>query len=309
METDPIRQLHRKRINRVIDHIHAHLDRKLTVDELASVAGLSPYHFHRTFRALVGEPVARYVMRKRLERAGSLLLGDPSAPVSDIAYACGFSSPSVFSRNFRRCFGMSAETFRRTNCHAQSKNRQASGKRDPQDRSYSRYLCRHKTVKTGDTTMDCTFEIKELPALSIAYCRHVGPFDQMESAFSQLMQWAYPRGLLDAPGLQLLSVYHDHPGITAPDKLTSDAGMVVPPDTRAEGCIGRYDIAPGRFAVGRFEIGMDEFREAWDAMFALIAEHGCQCAEGPHYELYRNNRDEHPGRKWIVDICIPVRPL
>ena len=157
--------------------------------------------------------------------------------------------------------------------------------------------------------MDCTFEIKELPALSIAYCRHVGPFDQMEDAFSQLMQWAYPRGLLNGPGLQLLSVYHDHPGITAPDKLTSDAGMVVPPDTRAEGSIGRYDIAPGRFAVGRFEIGMDEFRGAWEAMFALIAEHGCQCAEGPHYELYRNNRDEHPERKWIVDICIPVRPL
>jgi AraC family transcriptional regulator len=42
------------RINRVMDHIERHLDARLSLDELAAVAGFSPFHFHRVFAAMVG---------------------------------------------------------------------------------------------------------------------------------------------------------------------------------------------------------------------------------------------------------------
>ena len=52
---------------------------------------------------------------------------------------------------------------------------------------------------------------------------------------------------------------------------------------------------------------MEEFPDAWHAMYDLVEEHGCCCGTGHHYEIYQNNRDEHPEKKWIVDICIPVK--
>ena len=60
---------YRERILRVRLHIEAHLDESISLEELAAVACFSPYHFHRIFRALVGESVMEHVRRLRLERA------------------------------------------------------------------------------------------------------------------------------------------------------------------------------------------------------------------------------------------------
>ena len=124
--------------------------------------------------------------------------------------------------------------------------------------------------------MNCTFEIKNLPPQPIIYCRHQGALDQMQEAFAKLMQWAYPRGLVTVPGMKLLSVYHDNPDVTEKGRLTADAGMTVNEIVKTEGEIGQYELSGGLYAVGRFEIGMEEFPNAWHAMFDLVAEHGCQ---------------------------------
>lgn len=299
-----------KQVNRVIDYIQLNLDKELSIGELSKQVSLSPYHFHRIFSATVGESLAKYVQRKRLERAASLLLGDSSQPVTNVAYECGFNSVNVFCRNFKRHFGVTAEEYRNKKQQTLSKNRQFNSTNDTKDRSYSRYFCQRKTtIITGGKTMNCTFEIKELPAIEIIYCRHQGALDQMQGAFAKLMQWAYPRGLVANPDMKLLSVYHDNPDITEKDKLTADAGMIVAEKVKTDGEIGAYQISSGQYAVGRFEVSMEEFPDAWHMMFRLIAEHGSQCTAGTHYEVYLNNRDEHPERKFIIDICIPVKPL
>ena len=59
----------RARILRVLAFVQEHLDEDLGIDRLAAVAGASPWHFHRMFRGLVGEPLAAHVRRLRLERA------------------------------------------------------------------------------------------------------------------------------------------------------------------------------------------------------------------------------------------------
>ena len=69
------------RINRAIDHVLAHLGSPVRLDEVAAVAGLSPFHFHRIFHHSTGESLARFVTRLRLERALRLLIHDRSAMV------------------------------------------------------------------------------------------------------------------------------------------------------------------------------------------------------------------------------------
>ena len=101
------------RMNRVIDHIQCHLADPLDLEQLAAVACFSPFHFHRLFRAWMGETLQAFVHRLRLERAAQLLVFDRVRSISDIAMECGFSSPSSFARAFKTGFGVSAGEWRK----------------------------------------------------------------------------------------------------------------------------------------------------------------------------------------------------
>ncbi len=95
-----------RRMHAVIEHIDRHLDDKLDLATLASVAHFSPFHFHRLFHALVGEPLGDYIRRRRLELAAIRLRSQPDATVMQIALGVGFGSAESFSRAFRARFGL-----------------------------------------------------------------------------------------------------------------------------------------------------------------------------------------------------------
>ena len=78
---------------------------------MARVACFSSYHFHRIFRALMGETLASFVKRVRLERSVYLLSHRNGASLTEIALACGFSSSSDFSRSFRAAYGVPPRRF------------------------------------------------------------------------------------------------------------------------------------------------------------------------------------------------------
>src|SRR5262249_60029181 len=89
----------------VCEFIDSHLDEKISLDALASLAGLSPYHFARAFQQSMGLPPHRYLLRRRLEHVEKML-HDTQLPLSQIALAAGFSDQSHLSRHFRRLTGM-----------------------------------------------------------------------------------------------------------------------------------------------------------------------------------------------------------
>jgi len=79
-------QNYRDRLNRVISHVHANLDEEIRIDDLAEVAHMSPYHWHRIYKAMQGETVATTVKRLRLERAANQLANTDTA-IKEIASA------------------------------------------------------------------------------------------------------------------------------------------------------------------------------------------------------------------------------
>jgi AraC family transcriptional regulator len=100
-----------RRITRALRHIEAHCEEALSIDELAQQAAMSPYHFLRTFRALVGVTPHQYVLHTRLHRA-ALLLRRTEQPVADVAFDCGFGDLSTFNRRFKRVMGRSPSDYR-----------------------------------------------------------------------------------------------------------------------------------------------------------------------------------------------------
>lgn len=101
------------RLERVLRHIEANLDGSLGLDELSGVAALSPFHFHRLFRARLGIGVGEYVRLLRLRRASYRLAFRTDETVTAIALDSGYESPDAFGRAFRRLIGQSPAQFRR----------------------------------------------------------------------------------------------------------------------------------------------------------------------------------------------------
>lgn len=91
-------------LRRLTDFIEANLDRKLSLSELAAVAGISGTRLKTRFRESVGMPVHQYVMRRRVEHARALI-STTSMPASQIALAAGFSHQSHMATTMRRLLG------------------------------------------------------------------------------------------------------------------------------------------------------------------------------------------------------------
>jgi AraC family transcriptional regulator len=103
--------LDHRRLRRVLDYMNANLETVGGLNELASVACLSPFHFNRAFSRVMGVPPHRYLASLRLERAKTLLaVGDTA--IADIALASGFVSQSNFTRAFHRVTGTTPHAYR-----------------------------------------------------------------------------------------------------------------------------------------------------------------------------------------------------
>lgn len=104
---------HRERILRVTHLLNRHLDQKIQLDQLANLACFSPFHFIRVFEAIMGETPQKYIIRKRMERAGFNLLKH-NWSVTDVAFSVSYETPSSFSKIFKSTFGISPRQFRDT---------------------------------------------------------------------------------------------------------------------------------------------------------------------------------------------------
>jgi AraC-like DNA-binding protein len=103
----------RDRIERVLDHIHAHYRTPVSVEALADVAALSPSGFHRLFRRHTHLTVTEYVADLRIGQACALLVNS-AMPVANIADEVGYMNLANFNRRFRALKGMTPREFRRS---------------------------------------------------------------------------------------------------------------------------------------------------------------------------------------------------
>lgn len=93
-----------KAVEKAVSFIKEHLEEELPLKRVAKAVALSPVHFHNTFRTATGKTLRAYVEEQRLRRAVSLLT-ESDKTLTEIAFACGFSSQSYFSFAFRRRMG------------------------------------------------------------------------------------------------------------------------------------------------------------------------------------------------------------
>jgi AraC family transcriptional regulator len=104
--------LPRGRLRAVVAYIEEHLDASPTLEQMAAVAHLNPYHFARQFKRATGLPPHQYVLARRVERAKQLLQGGDDLSLAQVAARAGFSDQSQFCHHFKRLAGVTPGQFR-----------------------------------------------------------------------------------------------------------------------------------------------------------------------------------------------------
>lgn len=216
-----------ERVNHAIDHVTRHLDAPLRLEDVADVACVSPYHFHRVFKAVTGETLNTFVKRTRLERAVFLMSHADPPSLTDVAMACGFSGASDFSRSFRQHFGVPPSVF-------DAKTWRESG-RAKLERTVAPTLL--PRLPAGDNPDGFEARIRSLPERHVAYIRVLKPFEHgnVPAAAARIAEWATAEGL---SGGQWLGYMWEDPDIVPLDKCRYDIGVEVPKGTPVPGGLG-----------------------------------------------------------------------
>jgi AraC family transcriptional regulator len=246
---------HRTRIARSLEHIQSNLDGRLDLETLARASGTSPYHFHRLFRALVGEPPNSYVRRLRLDRAAVHLLYT-LRPINRIGRRAGYGTHEAFTRAFHTAFGCSPTRYRSN----------AS-------------LC--------EPSVPVELSIRRLRRRTIAFLPGVGPYDGVTGGIEQLQAWAAPKGLLE--DASTLGVFRDDQEVTPPDRTRYEAALLVDDSVQPEGEVQVRSLPDCEYAVARVEgqASKDLLRPVYQHLCTrVLPARGRRLADEPNFEVY-----------------------
>lgn len=170
------------RMQRVLDHIDRHLDGDLDLDTVSRIAAFSKFHFQRQFTATFGLSLHRYVQLARLKRASHQLATENARSVTDIAMDAGYDAPDAFARAFRRRFGQSPSSFRKSPDWAPWLA--AFG---PLDNARSKLM---QIIYTPD---DVT--IRDMPPTPVAIMEHRGDRATLGTTIERFIAWRKAAGL------------------------------------------------------------------------------------------------------------------
>lgn len=104
-------QSHSQVVEEIVIYINDHLSQELTVEQLAQISALSPYHFIRVFKRETGYTPHEYVVQARINLA-KYLLKTTQMSVKEISISTGYTAESIFSSAFKRYTGFSPTAYR-----------------------------------------------------------------------------------------------------------------------------------------------------------------------------------------------------
>ncbi|MEZ5840705.1 MAG: AraC family transcriptional regulator [Hyphomicrobiales bacterium] len=273
-----------ERIERATRYIVENLDKDMDLASLAGIACLSPFHFHRIYRAVTGETVIDTVRRNRLHlAAGELITGD--APLADIARRARYASVQAFTRAFNAAYGIAPATYRK-----------------------ARMLdAPHQSRNAPKETAMYDVEIRTIEPISLAAIRHVGPYMEIGKAFERLFPWAFRQGLANSK-TRMIAVYYDDPKSVPAAGLRSDAAISVTKAVPADDTVRPLEVAGGRYAVTIHKGPYAELERAYNWLYReWLPTSGEEPADRPCFEEYLNDPRATPPAELLTAVALPLK--
>ena len=267
----------RRRFERAASLLSGRLDDPPSLAELASAAAVSPFHFHRIWRALTRETVGQTILRLRME-ASQELLRVKDASVTETATAIGFGTPQSFARAFRRHTG-----------------------RTPSEHRNSQSSVAKKDAADMKVAVDRRGEI-----MVVVLRREGKAYTDLNATFGEVWSWAEATDTLQ----HLQGIYGiplDDPASVPVDKLRYDAGLALGVTSAPEpfrvlrlpagefACLRHFGSYGGLEAATQYVVG------EW------LLSSGREPADFPVFHNFINDPDQTPVDELITDILLPLK--
>lgn len=295
------RQIYIEKINAVQDYIENHLEEEINIQQLSKIASFSEYHFQRIFKQFTSESVYSFIKRLRLEKAVFLLRSNGKLTVQDIALSVGFSNQASFAKALKEKYSMCASQIRKNNDleikYMINENR-TNGKVLINDIYYNKPI---------------ELTIRSIEPIKVLYTRYTGAYkgnsDLFSKLFTKLYRFASKNGMVSKE-TKWFAVYHDYGDLTVEEKLRLSVCMSIKNDVTSQGEFGCMELAGGKYAVGRFLLGTDEYQSAWNYMISSwLPDSGYLPDDRLCFEYYPPQEKEDDHARRVVEIFIPIIPL
>lgn len=278
-----------ERIERVVARLERLGDQEAIpgVEELAAVAALSPFHFHRVFRLMTGETLGHLVRRIRLAR-GMSALADGS--VADAAARSGYASSQSYARALKASTALSptdAKRFQSSNAmlHASVSRGPDSG---------------------GTTRPPLSIEVVTVEPFRLVALRNVGDYSELNHGYERLFAAAFSRTGIE----RLVGIYGvplDDPMTVPADKCRFDCAVVIDGAHDASGELRTLELGGGHCARLRHAGSYERIHRTIDQLYAqVIASDDVQLGDAPPYVHYLDDPEHVPEEELRSDIHLPI---
>lgn len=271
------------RLNRVMDHVYAHLEEDISFDRLAEVACLSPWHWSRIYAAMRGETIAATIRRLRLQRAADRL-ANSRLDVSVIASRAGYGSTETFGRAFKEAFGCAPGAYRQQGSHA---------------------AFRH--AATSADAAGFPVAIVDLPERRCASIAHVGSYMEIDRAMGRLFSELAAQDAMPSEAL-MIGVFLDDPDLGSEAELRSRACLPIGDGLAIEAPVGETMLRGGPYARLSYTGPYADMRGAYRWLLGTwLPASGREPADAPIFEAYLNDPRQVPQSALRTDIHLPLK--
>jgi AraC family transcriptional regulator len=271
---------YQRRILRAQQLLEARLDQPIAPAELARAASFSLHHFHRIFRAQLGESVMQHVRRLRLERAARTIRAG-QARLIDVALEAGYESHEAFTRAFIERFGVAPSELR-----GQPSARLAA------------WVCVPGVA--------AAVTVRDEPARRVAFMRARGSYAGVGAHWQKMIGWASARGLL-GPVPTLYGICPDDPDVTEEALLRFDTCVVVPDDFVGDDAVAITALPAGSFAIGVHVGPYDRLHETYlDVIGRWFPTSGYELAPEPVIEHYLDDPACTPAEALRTEVRVRI---
>jgi len=294
---NPTNSEYTRRIDRVIDHLRANLDRPVKLKELAKVACFSEFHFHRIFGAVAGETLSQFTQRLRLEKAARLLRFSGQS-LTEIALECGFSSSATFSRAFRSGYDTSPSQFRKTGEIKKRKIRKAI------------YPGQEYVLPMSAAEMKAAFPVRlfDLPERHVAYIRVIDAFemDRVLAGFKTMIAWAKSQNIFSRGVLFGMTV--DDPDVTPKHLYRYEVCLASSSPFECREGMSKLKLPAMRYAATKVSGDIRRVATAWDYLIRRwLINSAYEPEHAPALEIFLDKESATDWSHFELELCLPIR--
>jgi AraC family transcriptional regulator len=275
-----------KAINTSIDYINEHINETIDLRRIAEIVNISDFHFHRIFKAYIGESIGTYITRLRLENAAQKLQITNST-LTEIAARTGYQSQYSLSKAFKKHFGVTPSAFKNIQTYFSS-----------------------QFSKPEHETLELQPNIIYMESKELVYIRIIAKYGSeldYRTAWKKLWQFAKQKSIRNENN-EFIGLNFDDPNITKHEQCRFYACISTEENIKPEGEFGIQMIDKGKYAVFTHKGGYSGLNRLYQSIYLdWLPNTNENLRHSTPFEKYLNNPDKVQEADLLTEVYIPIK--